>query len=57
MDLSQWEWTCACCGRRPRLRVRGEHADHPLRGDQTGGLSAERLAALLSEILPCDGRA
>lgn len=42
---------------RPLLRIRDEHAGHPLHTDQVGGLDAERLAALLSEIIPCDGRA
>jgi hypothetical protein len=42
---------------RPVLRLWDEHAEHPLYVDQTQGIDADRLAALLSEIMPCDGRA
>ena len=42
---------------RPLLRLWDEAADHPLYRDQTRGVDEARLTALLSEIMPCDGRA
>lgn len=42
---------------RPVLRVRDEHAGHPLCLDQTQGVDQVRLEELLSALLPCDGRA
>lgn len=42
---------------RPLLTLWDENAGHPLYTDQTEGLGPARLTALLSEILPCSGRA
>ena len=42
---------------RPVLRLWDEAAEHPLFIDQNRGIDKERLTALLSEILPCAGRA
>lgn len=44
-------------GKRPILRIRDEHEGHPLHKDQAEGLDADRFAELLSQIMPCDGRA
>lgn len=42
---------------RPKLYVQDIHADHALHADQSRGLDTERFGALLSAILPCEGRA
>jgi len=43
-------------GLRPLLRLRPDQPDHPLMRDQADGLTADRLAGLLSRLLPCDGQ-
>lgn len=42
---------------RPLLSLWDENAGHPLYTDQAEGIGPTRLTTLLSEILPCDGRA
>lgn len=44
-------------GQRPLVRVQDHHSDHPLWRDQRDGIGEDRLADLLSRIMPCDGRA
>lgn len=42
---------------RPLAWVLDRHADHPLWRDQRDGIGEERLAAVLSRVVPCQGRA
>lgn len=43
-------------GQRPAVRVREHDAGHPLYRDQREGWDEDRLAEILSLVMPCEGR-